>query len=188
MDAITIAEAESVVEAFDFARGRTVVDVAGGQGVLLAAILRRHPHARGILFNLPSVIESARTVLETNLSDRIDLVGGDFFQAVPSGGDIYILKNIVHDWDDERAREILATCRRAMTASAATLLVIEPVVRQASQSRQAKMSDVQMMVRTGGRNRTEEELRELLGASGFVMRRTVSTDGGPDVVEASPGN
>jgi O-methyltransferase domain len=75
-----------------------------------------------------------------------------------------------------------------MTASAATLLVIEPVVRQASQSRQAKMSDVQMMVRTGGRNRTEEELRELLGASGFVMRRTVSTDGGPDVVEASPGN
>jgi hypothetical protein len=186
MDAITIAEARSVVSAFDFGRARTVVDVAGGQGVLLAAILRRHSHARGILFNLPSVIESARGLLEKDLSARIDLVGGDFFQSVPSGGDAYILKNIIHDWDDERAREILESCRRAMGAGEAVLLVIEHVVRPTEQSYHATMSDVQMLVRTGGRNRTEQELEALLTVSRFRVRRTIPTAGGPDIVEASP--
>ena len=184
MDAITIAEVEAVVSAYDFGGGRTIVDVAGGRGVLLAEILRRYPDARGVLFNLPSVIESARHALGNDSLDRMDFVSGDFFREVPAGGDIYILKNIIHDWDDDRAGQILASCRRAMRIEASTLLVVEHVVRPASDSCQAMMADVQMMVRTGGRNRTEKELRELLAASGFRLQRVLST-AGPDVAEAS---
>jgi hypothetical protein len=184
MDAITIAETEAVVSACDFAGARTIVDVAGGRGVLLAEILRRYPGARGVLFNLPSVIESARDALGNDSLDRMDFVSGDFFREVPAGGDIYILKNIIHDWDDDRARQILASCRRAMRIEASTLLVVEHVVRPAPQSCLALMADVQMMVRAGGRNRTEKELRELLASSGFRLERVISTTG-PDVAEAS---
>jgi hypothetical protein len=130
------------------------------------------------------VIESAREALGNDSLDRIDFVSGDFFREVPAGGDIYILKNIIHDWDDDRAGQILASCRRAMRIEASTLLVVEHVVRPAPQSCLAMMADVQMMVRAGGRNRTEKELRELLASSGFRLERVISTTG-PDVAEAS---
>lgn len=168
MDAITLAEAQAVVAAFDFAGARMVVDVAGGRGVLLAGILGHHISARGILFNLPAVIDSARHVLDGEIAQRIDLVAGDFFQAVPAGGDVYILKNILHDWSDDRARDILATCRRAMAGSA-TLLIIEYVVCDSNPLCQGQLADIQMMVRAGGRNRTAEELRDLLVVSGFHL-------------------
>ena len=185
MDAITSAEAQAVLAAYDFADARTVVDIAGGRGALLAAILGRYPSARGVLFNLPAVIDSAREVLDGELARRIHLVAGDFFQAVPAGGDVYILKNVLHDWNDDRACEILAACRRGMPASA-TLLVIEHVVCASNPLCHGQLGDLQMMVRNGGRNRTEEELRELLVRSSFHLRRVIPTRGGPDVVEASP--
>jgi len=184
MDAITIAEAEALVSAYDFGGAVTIVDVAGGRGVLLAEVLRRYPDARGILFNLPSVIDSARHAAGSDSLDRMDFMSGDFFREVPPGGDIYILKNILHDWDDDRAGEILASCRRAMRIEESTLLVVEHVVRPAPESCLAMMADVQMMVRTGGRNRTEKELRELLTAGGFRLERVLSTSG-PDVAVAS---
>ena len=183
MDAVTVAEAEAIVSAVDFSGASTIVDVAGGRGVLLAEILRRHPLARGVLFNLPSVIDSARAALEEAFGDRMDLVPGDFFQGVPPGGDVYILKNIIHDWDDKRSGDILASCRRAMTRPS-ILLIIEYVVRSGRQPCLARMADVHMMVRTGGRNRTEEEWRELLTDSGLRLREVVPTSG-PDIVEAT---
>lgn len=184
MDAITVAEAEAIVRGVDFSGASTIVDVAGGQGVLLAAILRRHPRARGVLFNLPSVIASAGPVLEKEFGDRMELVAGDFFQGVPPGGDIYILKNIIHDWDDERSADILASCRRAMTSRPSILLIMEYVVRPGRRACLAKMADVHMMVRTGGRNRTEDEWRELLTNNGLRLRDVVPTRG-PDIVEAT---
>lgn len=184
MDGITSSEAQGVVAAADFAGARTVVDVGGGRGVLLAAILGRHRSARGILFNLPAVIEVARHTLDVDIAQRIEFVAGDFFQAVPGEGDTYILKNILHDWNDDRARDILETCRRAMPR-AATLLIIEHVVSPANQLGPGHIADIQMMVRNGGRNRTEEELRHLLAASGFHLRRVIPTVGGPEVMETS---
>lgn len=185
MDAVTVAEAQAIASAFDFSGARSIVDVAGGRGVLLAEILRQHPHARGILFNLPSVIDSARDrPLGTSVADRMELVAGDFFQGVPPGGDIYILKNIIHDWDDRRSADILASCRRAMTRRPSILLIMEHVVRPGPQACVATMADVHMMVRTGGRNRTEDEWRELLTASGLRLRGVVPTSG-PDIVEGT---
>ena len=184
MDAVTIAEARAIVSAFDFSCARTIVDVAGGRGVLLAEILRQHPHARGVLFNLPSVIDSARVTLGTAFVDRMELVAGDFFRAVPPDGDIYILKNIIHDWDDERSADILASCCRAMRSRSSLLLIIEYVVRSGPQPCLATMADVHMMVRTGGRNRTEKEWHELLAGSGLRLGHIVPTSG-PDLVVAT---
>lgn len=185
MEGITSAEARAIVEAFDFSAFRTIVDIAGGQGALLVAILRRHPAGRGILFNLASVIESASLTNESDVADRIQLTSGDFFEAVPADGDAYILKNILHDWTDERARTILATCRRDMPKRAA-LLVVEHLICAPNQSCYGKSADIQMMVRNGGRNRTEREFRDLLTASGFDLVRVVATAGGPSVLEARP--
>lgn len=182
MEEITSADSRAVVEAFDFAPFRTVVDVAGGQGTLLTAILRKHAHLRGMLFNLPRVIETTRDVAP-DLRPRLELVAGDFFQSVPAGGDLYILKNILHDWSNDRAREILASCGRAMRPGA-TLLVIEHLVCGPNQPCPGKIGDIQMMVRSGGRNRTEDELRTLLIAARFEMGRIVDTASGPDVIEA----
>ena len=183
MDAVTVAETEAIVSAFDFSGVRTIVDVAGGRGVLLTAILRRHAHVRGVLFNRPSVIDSARAALGS-FGNRMTLVAGDFFRGVPAGGDLYILKNIIHDWDDTRAADILASCHRAMRGRPSTLLIVEHVVRPSPQACLATMADVHMMVRTGGRNRTEEEWRELLTGSGLRVRAMVPT-GGPDLLEAT---
>jgi hypothetical protein len=179
MEEVSQPDARVVVEAFDF-EGKTVVDVAGGQGVLLAAILERNPTARGILFNLPHVIEAIRS----EHSGRMELLCGDFFDSIPSGGDIYVLKNILHDWEDGRARQILDRCRDAMTAEA-RLLVVEYLVYGPNEPCKGKIGDINMMVRSGGRNRTEAELGDLLLASGFQVLRVIPTDDGPDLLEAS---
>jgi hypothetical protein len=184
MDETSTAEARSVVAAFDFETARTVVDVAGGRGVLLEEILRRNPSAHGILFNLPQVIDSARHVIDTNLSRRMELISGDFFQVIPPGADTYILKNILHDWDDDRALKILVNCRRASKPDS-LLLIIEHIVSAPNQPCLGKMVDMQMLVRNGGRNRTEQEFRALLIASGFHLARVIHTPGAPDVVVAS---
>lgn len=184
MEAITAADARAIVDAFDFSRFRTIVDVAGGRGALLASILRRHPLSRGVLFNLERVIASARCAMAADVADRIELVAGDFFQRIPITGDAYILKNILHDWADAPARAILGVCRRDMPAGS-VLLVVEHLICAPNQPCYGKLADIQMMVRNGGRNRTEREVRDLLGASGFTVGRVVHSSGGPSVVEAS---
>ena len=187
MDEITATVAPAVAAAYDFGTARTVVDIAGGRGVLLAEILRRNASARGILFNLSQVIEAARGFLDSEIAQRIEFVSGNFFQEVPAGGDVYILKNILHDWNDDAARLILATCRRAISAEA-RLLIVEHIIGPANEGSASKVGDVQMMVRTGGRNRTEQEFYALLNSSGFQLTRITQTAAGPALIEAMTEN
>lgn len=184
MAGITRGHTASIVEGYDFSRALTVVDVGGGRGVLLAAILKANPHLHGILFDQPNVVAAApRTFEEAGVSERCELVGGDFFRAVPPGGDIYILRSIIHDWDDMPATTILANCERAM-AEDGKVLVIESVIDAGEQSVATKFLDVQMLVMTGGRERTVEEFEELLAASGLELGRVIPIGADGRIVEA----
>jgi hypothetical protein len=181
-------EAGDVVAAYDFAGVRRLVDVGGGQGVLLAAILRSAPQLRALLVDRPMVIERARAWLaQEQLGERCELVAGDFFASVPDGGDAYLLSRVIHDWDDEDARRILVTCARAMTA-ASRLLLVEAIVPERAQDRpEAVRMDLHMLMLLGARERTEAEFRRLLGGAGFEVRRVVPTrsPAGLSVIEAT---
>jgi hypothetical protein len=183
MKDITAVDARTIAGTFDFSGAATIVDISGGTGVLLATILERNPRSRGVLFDRPDVVAAARSLLPPAISARITFESGDFFHDVPSGGDVYLMKNILHDWPDEPARAILITCRRNMTRGA-RLLNIENVVRGPNEPCRGKMMDVQMMVRNGGRNRTEGEFRDLLSATGFDLLRVQATGNGPELLEA----
>jgi len=172
---VTIAAAA----AYDFSRFRTIVDVGGGNGTLLAGILAAAAGPRGIVFDLPHVAARAQAHLDgMGLADRCTAVGGDFFQEVPRGGDAYLLKHVIHDWDDERAVEILRRCRRAMGGDAKLLLiegVYPPRIDQSMASQGAAANDVNMLVCTGGRQRSEPEFRALYEAAGFTLTRLIPT-------------
>ncbi|MFG6201142.1 methyltransferase [Nonomuraea sp. JJY05] len=149
-----------VPDAYDFSGARRVVDLAGGTGALLGTVLRSNPAARGVLFDVPEVVEAAPAHLERmGVLDRCELVGGDLFDSVPEGGDVYVLSRVLHDWDDERCAVLLANCAKAMEPGA-ELLVVERVVGEDSYLPLA--FDLHMMVMTGGRERTEAEYRALL--------------------------
>jgi O-methyltransferase/methyltransferase family protein len=176
----------AVVDTYDFSSFRTVVDVGGGYGALLAAILRNNPDTRGILFEQPHVIASAaEQLMATGVADRCTLVGGDFFAAVPAGGDAYVLSQILHDWDDERCVAILGQCRRVMPDHG-TLLVVELVLPPGDEPFLGKWLDLHMLVLLGGRERTAAEYETLFLAAGFELARVVPTSPGPSVVEAVP--
>lgn len=176
------------VAAYDFANAATVVDVAGGSGALLAAVLKAHPAMRGILFDLAQGLEGAHRLLEAaGVASRVALVTGSFFESVPSGGDLYMLKSIIHDWDDQQALAILDSCRKAMAPSARLVLLERILPERADQSRlafEAVMGDLQMMVVLGGRERTNAEYGDLLARAGLRMTRFVPTASGFGVVEA----
>jgi len=176
---------EAIVAAYDFSAARTIVDVGGGEGVLITSILRRNQNARGVLFDLDYVIASARTKLDRAITPRCDFVGGDFFTAVPGGGDLYIMKHILHDWDGDRCGKILSNCRRAM-AGHGKLLVVEDIVCGPNEPCYAKEADILMLVRTGGRNRTQKEYRDLLAKGGFETTRVIPSRGAPSVIETVP--
>jgi hypothetical protein len=188
MASSTEGAAAAVVKAYDFSGCRTIVDVGGGTGAFLAAILRASPQARGILFDRPGVVAAARELRgRAGIAGRCELVGGDFFEAVPSGGDVYILSWIIHDWDDERSIAILGSCRRAMTGDA-RLLLIEQVVPDGDQPSLSKLYDLHMLVLApGGRERRADEYESLLAAADLRLTRIVSTDVPRSVIEAVPG-
>jgi hypothetical protein len=159
--------AEHVVAAFDFGRFATVVDIGGGNGAFLASILARHPALRGVLFDQPHVVSGAGPLLAAaGVADRCDVVGGSFFEAVPRGGDAYVLKAVLHDWEDADCLRILHTCRQAMTPGTA-LLVVERELGPANEGWEAKFSDLNMLAAPGGRERTTEEYAALVAAAGF---------------------
>jgi SAM-dependent methyltransferase len=176
----------AVVDTYDFSPFRTVVDVGGGYGALLAAILQRNSGTRGILFDLPHVVASAEEQLAaTEVADRCTFVGGDFFAGVPAGGDAYVLSQILHDWDDERCVAILGQCRRAIPDHG-KLLVVEFVLPEGDEPFLGKWLDLHMLVLLGGRERTAGEYDTLFRAAGFKLARVVPTPPGPSVVEAVP--
>jgi len=190
MAAMTGPLSESIGESFDFSGARLVVDVGGGYGALLASILTRHPHVRGVLFDIAPVVEQARSrIAAANLAQRCEIVAGDAFTAVPVGGDVYVLKWILHDWDDERCRTILTNCRRAMRADS-RLLVIERVLPPRAvatpAAASAYLSDLNMMLVGGAAERTEQGYRSLLAEADLELRRVVPIAGAQHLLEATP--
>jgi len=169
MRSLTSPSAGPVIAAHDFSRYRTVVDVGGGDGTLLAAILLAHPGLEGVLFDRPDVVTRARERLAAaGLADRCQMVSGSFLDSVPEGGDAYVMKWILHDWEDGDAERILATCRRSMAAGT-DLVVVERIVPEhiGPQDIEIVMSDLQMLVMNGGVERTERQFAALLAATGF---------------------
>ncbi|MGH3773781.1 MAG: methyltransferase [Pseudonocardiaceae bacterium] len=185
MTSVSTAATASIVTAYDFSRFRTIVDVGGGRGGLLAAILSANPHLQGVLFDMPAVVAGAGDEL-SEVIDRCRVVSGNFFDSVPEGGDAYLLSNIIHDWDDDDSVEILSACRAAM-ADTARLLLAEIVLPEGAVPSMGKLMDVEMLVlTTGGRQRTEAEHRALCGRAGFRLTRIVPSSDAISLVEAVP--
>ena len=182
-------EAAAFVDAHDFTQYGQLVDVGGGRGVLLAAILTSAPALRGILFDLDASLPAARSYLrEAGVDDRVECVGGDFFEEAPAGGDAYLMSRVLHEWDDDDATRILTTCRQAMRADS-RLLIVDAVLPERARDRpDAVHMDILMLMFLGARERTEQEVRRLLEQCGFTLDRVVLTrsPAGLGVLEASP--
>jgi ubiquinone/menaquinone biosynthesis C-methylase UbiE len=184
MTDMTAGTAPAIVEAYDFSSASTVADIAGGHGFLLSAILKANPKLNGILFDVPVVIEGARKLLDDKgVSDRVKTVEGDFFQSVPAGADLYLLKHIIHDWDDERAAKILANIRDAMDANG-RVLVVEVVLPEGNEPHFGKLMDLEMLVSPGGVERTADEYHQLLESSGLRMTKIIPTKSAYSMIEA----
>jgi C-methyltransferase len=174
----------TVVAGYDFGPFPTIVDVGGGHGSLLAAILAAAPASRGVLYDLPDVVGSAPNLLsERGVADRVHVAEGSFFDSVPSGGDAYVLKNILHDWPDQKAVEILRNVRAA-AGLGATALLIEFVIPNHDREFLGKWVDLEMLLNLGARERTAAEYRNLLGQTGFRLTRVVATAAPLSVMEA----
>ena len=189
MTSLTSAFDAAVTAAYDFSRLGTLVDVGGGQGALISSILAANPTLRGILFDIPPVIESARgRIGEAGLAGRCELVAGDFFASVPAGGDAYVLKWVIHDWDDEHSVAILGSCRRAMARDGRLLLVERVVPERVDQSADTQgivLGDLNMLLWTGGCERTAAEYRALLASGGFTLARIVPTATQLSIIEGA---
>ena len=186
MESLTGAANRALLDAYDFGRFGSVVDVGGGNGALLAALLGEFPAMRGVLLDQPHVVANAAAVLErAGVADRCEIVGGSFFDEVPAGGDAYTLKSIIHDYEDERAVAILRICRRAMAADA-TLLLIERIVGPPNEDPRAKFSDLNMLVAPAGRERTLHEWDALVTRAGFRLTTATPSTSGLAVIEAAP--
>lgn len=176
-------ETQAMLEAYDFTGIGTLVDLGGGNGSVLTAMLRRYPGLQGILFDLPSVAERTKAHIEAaGLASRCQVMAGNFFEAVPSGADACLLRHIIHDWDDAQSVTILGHCRRAMRPGG-KLLVVEGVVPPGNEPSVSKFFDLAMLVLPGGMERTEQEYRQLLEAAGFRLTRIVPTRTWVSVIE-----
>jgi SAM-dependent methyltransferase len=180
------AEADPMLDAYDFSGFKEIVDVGGGNGSLLTSILRRHQQTRGVLFDLPTVVDRARGAIENaELGDRFRLVGGSFLESVPTGGDAYLLRHVVHDWRDDDAATILRNCKIAMKPEG-KVLIVEIVVPAGNDPSFAKWMDL-MMVTYGGKERSERQYRQLFAAAGLRLTRIVPTRAGISVIEGVGG-
>jgi orsellinic acid C2-O-methyltransferase len=187
---LTRLVATRVVQSYDFAGARRIVDVGGGYGTMLAAVLEAYPSLHGVLFDRPHAIDGARAHLASaGVADRCELIAGDFFDSVPGDTGVYLLKAVIHDWNDEQSIAILRNCRGAM-AGDARLLIVERILPARFEAcplhRAIARVDLVMLVERGGRERTEAEFRTLLDASGFDLARIFQTDFEYSVMECVP--
>ena len=183
MTSLSRGATAALLAAVDFGGFRTVVDVGGGNGALLAAILAAHSHVQGVLFDQPHVVSGATTLLEhAGVADRCRTVGGSFFESVPEHADAYVLRAVIHDWDDAASIRILTAVRHAL-ADDGRVLIVEYMIAPPNEGREAKFSDLNMLVGPGGRERTREEFAALLDASGLRLARVIAA-GSQSVAEA----
>jgi len=175
MSALTEQNANAVAEAYDFSGVHRVIDVGGGRGALIAAILKKYPHVHGVLTDLPGVANEAKAFIESErVEDRCEIIGGDYFKSIPSAGDIYILKSVIEAEPDDGAVELLKNCRRAM-GNHARLLIVEPIMSPHGSPSSAKVFDVHMMVLGDGLLRTEDEFGVLFDKAGLKVNRILPT-------------
>jgi hypothetical protein len=178
----------AILEAYDFSSINTLVDIGGGHGFMLTAILKKYPQMKGKLFEMESVCAGARSAIEKQgLGARCEIQHGDFFAGVPAGADAYIMKHIIHDWDDAKANALLKNVRTALgDKPKGKLLVVDAVVAPGNEPHFAKFLDLEMMVICGSRERTAEEFRNLFARAGFRMTRIISTKSPVCVIEGEP--
>ncbi len=188
MTALSNAHYAGVVDAYEFRSIGKLVDVGGGHGRLISMILKAYPKMRGVLFDMPHAFEGGkRTIAEAGLSDRCEIVSGDFFRSVPAGGDAYILSRVIHDWADEKAVAILKIVRGVLPAKG-RLLLFETMIRAGNRLSYPLLSDLNMVIRTGGCERSEAEYRALYEAAGFKLTRAIETPSptGMTIIEGKP--
>ncbi len=183
MTGMSLGTIDAVLASYDFSGINTLADIGGGHGALLTAILKTNPNMKGMLLDAPNVVPGAQErIAAEGLAERCEIIGGDFFVSVPSGADAYILKWIIHDWDEERALTILKNCHQAMPANG-KLILVEAVVPASNEPHFSKFIDLNMLVMTGGRERTPVEYEKLLAASGFQLTRVIPTPSPMSVIE-----
>jgi len=179
-------ETAAMIDAYDFSKFGTVVDIGGGNGTVLRTVLEKYPTLEGVLYDLPHVVERARPEIAASpAGSRARLVGGSFFESVPAGGDVYMMRHIIHDWNDEQCRTILGHCHRAMKPEA-KLLVIDAVIKPGNEPQFSKFLDITMLAIPGGKERTEPEFRSLFESAGFELTRIVPTQSEISIVEGKP--
>jgi hypothetical protein len=181
---------DAVAAGYDYSALRSIVDVGGGRGTLIAGLLKAHPHIRGTVFDLEAgVAETDAYLTKQGVRDRCDIVTGSFFESVPAGHDAYLMKNIIHDWNDEKSIAILAGCRKAM-GPAAKLILVEHVVpdraEDSAESRRIFMEDVQMMVMLDGQERTADQFGTLMKAAGLRLTKVFQTASVFQLIEGVP--
>ncbi|MCF6149981.1 MAG: methyltransferase [Candidatus Kuenenia sp.] len=187
MEGVHGRETQPMLNAYDFSAFGTVIDVGGGNGSTVVGILARHPAVQGILFDLPAVAERARSgLVGSNQANRLHVVGGDFFSAVPGGADVYLLRHVIHDWLDEDAVSILRNCRDAMSPGA-KVLVVEMVLPSENEPSFGKWLDL-MMLLVAGKERTEAEYSQLFTDAGLRMTRVIPTESDVSIVEGVPAS
>lgn len=185
MTELSMIDGPAVAEAYDFEGIHSIVDVAGGHGFLLATILERNPHVRGMLYEVPHVVEGAANGPLKPLMERCTLASGDMFSSVPAGADAYVMKHIIHDWPDDLCIQLLKACRKGVN-SGGRLLVIDSVIQPGNDFSSGKFLDLQMLIFPGGCERTEKQFRDLLAAAGWQLRRIIPTAAADSIVEGVP--
>lgn len=185
MGAFSIQEARAIKKVFPFSGAKTMIDVGGGQGTFVASLLEGDPHLRAVVFDQPSVVDRVRK--NPDSLNKITYVSGDFFIEIPGGGDIYLLKSVLHNWDDQGCITILKNCRTAMHENA-RLLIIERIIPEGNERSEGRLFDINMLVMTNGRERAVKEYKKLLDVSGFSLLRVISTESAVSIIEVSRKN
>jgi hypothetical protein len=185
MNGLSTIDGPAVADAYGFDGIRSIVDVGGGHGFLLAIILARNPQMRGTLYDAPHVVEGARNGPLKPFTERCNFASGDMFSSMPAGADAYIMKHIIHDWPDDLCLKILKACRKNVNAGG-KLLVVDNVIQPGNDFSPGKFLDLQMLIFPGGRERTEKEFRELFAAAGWQLNRVIPTAVPESIVEGVP--